>query len=292
MKIHNIPTDETLRSLLEYGCSDFPFEYYLDEINQFRSKSIEWHWHKEVEFSLVLKGSVRCFDEINVYELSTGDGLFINSGTLHRFESDNGGEMITMVFAPALIAPQDSFLYREFVERILTSHCSLIHFKRTDENNLPVLHCISSLYDATGKHFLAIRNAASFLWEELLTVTENELTQKENKVDKLLRARIQQMVQYIHNNFQEHIKLEEIARAANISVSESLRCFHSSMQTTPIRYLNQYRLERAKELLLSTSDSVINISMNTGFENPSYFCRIFKKMYGISPNQYRKLYSQ
>ena len=292
MKIHNIPTDETLRSLLAHGCAEFPFEYYLDEINQFHSQSIEWHWHKEVEFSLVLNGSVRCLDELNVYHLSPGDGLFLNSGTLHRFESENGGTMINMVFAPELIAPQASLLYREFIEGIISSDCPLIHFKSSDEKNLPILQNIRMLYDATSRNFFAIRNAASLLWEELLNVTKNEFSQTQSRVDKLLRARMQKMIQYIHQNYQRQIKLSEIADAANISVSEALRCFRASMHTTPINYLNQYRLEYAKRLLLATSDSVISIAMNTGFENTSYFCRVFKRRYGNSPNKYRKLYSQ
>lgn len=287
MKIHNIPTDETLRSLLAHGCADFPFEYYQDEINQFHNQSIEWHWHKEVEFSLVLKGNVHCFDELNVYHLSPGDGLFLNSGTLHHFESENGGTMVTMVFAPELIAPQESLLYREFIEGIISSDCPLIHFRSSDEKHLPILQNIQMLYDATDRNFLAIRNAASLLWEELLNVTKAYFPQSQSKVDKLLRARIQKMVQYIHQNYQRQIKLSEIADTANISVSEALRCFRASMHTTPINYLNQYRLKCAKRLLLATSDSVISIAMNTGFENPSYFCRAFKKQYGNSPNKYR-----
>ena len=291
MKIYAIPTDETMRSLLDHGCRDFPFEYYLDEINQFHSQSIEWHWHKEVEFSLVLYGNVRCIDEVNIYHLSSGDGLFLNSGTLHRFESDDGGTMINMVFSPELIAPQDSFLYRDFVERILSSDCPLIHFRNSAEKDLGILQSIQTLYDATNRNAFAIRNAASLLWEELLNVIKDESIKPQSRVDKLLRARMQKMVHYIQNNYQTHIKLDEIASAANISTSESLRCFRASMQTTPISYLNQYRLECARKQLLSTSDSVISIAMSTGFDNPSYFCRAFKKKHGYSPNRSRKLYS-
>ena len=288
MKIRDIPTDETLRSLLTHGCADFPFEYYLDEINRFQSQSIEWHWHTEVEFSFVLRGNVRCFDEINVYQLSPGDGLFLNSGTLHRFESDNGGAMINMVFAPELIAPQGSLLYKEFIEGILSSACPLIHFRSNVDRHLPVLNAIRALYSATGRSFLAIRNAASLLWEELLEATKDAPAHTPSRVDQLLRARMQKMVHYIQQNHHRPIRLGDIASAANISASEALRCFHASMQTTPVNYLNQYRLECAKRLLLSTSDPVISIAMNTGFENPSYFCRIFKGRYGQSPNRYRR----
>lgn len=292
MKAHTIPTDETMRSLLSYGHAEFPFKCYLDEMNLFHSNSIEWHWHKEVEFTFILNGNIRCFDAINIYPLSPGDGLFLNSGTLHRFESDNNGTMVTMVFLPNLIAPSESLLYREFIEEILTSGSPAIHFRSDVEKDLSVLQCIRMLYDSTNRNHFAIRNAASLLWEELLNFTKDTLTRTQDKVDKLLRARMQKMVHFIQQNHQRHIKLNEIANSANISISESLRCFRSSMQTTPINYLNQYRLECARRLLLSTSDSVISIAMASGFENPSYFCRVFKKKYGNSPNVYRKFYSQ
>lgn len=180
MKIHEMPTDETMRSLLVHGCADFPFEYYLDELGTFQSRSIEWHWHKEVEFSLVLEGSVRCFDELNVYELAPGDGLFINSETLHRFESEDGGRMINLIFSPELIAQRGSLLYREFVEGILTSECPLICFKNSEEKDKAVLQRISALYESTGRSFLAVRNAASLLWEELLNVSMDEFGQKQS----------------------------------------------------------------------------------------------------------------
>lgn len=291
MKINNIPTDEALRSLLTHGCAEFPFEYYLDEIDRFRSKSIEWHWHREVEFSLILRGTVRCCDGRNAYHLTAGDGLFVNAETLHRFESDDGGIMVNMVFAPELIAPQRSLLFTEYVESVLTSECSLVPFRKDNAREQPVLHRIACLYKATGKNLFAVRNAASLLWESLLDFAGGELAQAQNKVDKLLRARMQKMVQHIHGNYQKRITLCELAAAANISVSESLRCFHAAVQTTPIQYLNDYRLGRAKELLFSTLDSVTNIAAATGFESPSYFCRVFKKRYGVSPNTFRNSYT-
>ena len=289
MKIDNIPTDETLRSLVSHGSPEFPFEYYLDDINQFHSRNIEWHWHKEVEFSLIMKGTVCCYDELKEYRLFAGDGLFLNSGTLHHFESEDAGTMVTMVFLPELIASQGSLLYREFIEDIISSDCPSIPFRSDDEKHLPVLQKMHLLYDSTNRDAFAIHNAASLLWEELLNVAKDDFFSTRSRVDKLLRARMQKMVHYIQQSYQSHIKLDDIAKAANISVSESLRCFHASMQTTPIRYLNQYRLECAKRLLIDTSDSVSSIALNTGFENPSYFCRTFKMRYGSSPNKYRNL---
>ena len=54
-----------------------------------------------------------------------------------------------------------------------------------------------------------------------------------------------------------------------------------------VQYLNDYRLEVAAKLLTTTSDDIINIAINTGFDNLSYFNRCFKKKYGITPGKYR-----
>ena len=288
MKIQNIPTDDTMRSLLIHGSTEFPFEYYLDEIDQFHEKSIAWHWHKEVEFSLILSGTVRCCDEQNSYRLAVGDGLFINSGTLHRFESEDSGVMVNMVFAPELIAQPGSLLFTEYVEKIITSGYPLLVFRKACCKDQQVLEYIAQLYKTTDKSPFSVRNAALRLWEALLDFIGDEFPQERKGDNKLLRARIQKMVQFIHENYPARIRLTEIAQAANISVSEALRCFRVSAQTTPISYLNDYRLTRAKELLVSTHDPVISIAAAVGFVNPSYFCRSFKKKYSISPSLYRK----
>ena len=287
MKIQSIPTDDTMRSLLPYGSADFPFEYYLDEIDQY--KSIEWHWHQEAEFSLVLKGTVHCSDELSVYHLSPGDGLFINSGTLHRFQSEDGGVMVNMVFAPELIATPGTLFFTEYVEKIIDSECPLLVFRKDHPKEQQVLDYIQQLYSVVDKNPFSVRNGTCRLWEALIDFTGDQLPQAQSKKNRLLRARMQRMVQFIHENFAAQIRLEEIAGAANISTSEALRCFRTSVQTTPIQYLNDFRLARAKELLLSTGDSVTGIAVAVGFENASYFCRAFKKKYMVSPNQFRKL---
>ena len=54
-----------------------------------------------------------------------------------------------------------------------------------------------------------------------------------------------------------------------------------------IQHLNSYRLEIAAELLTTTTDTILDIAISTGFNNISYFNRCFKKKYGVSPRKYR-----
>ena len=67
-----------------------------------------------------------------------------------------------------------------------------------------------------------------------------------------------------------------------------MKLFKEKMEMSFVKYLNNYRLEVAAELLTTTSDDIINIAINTGFDNLSYFNRCFKKKHGITPGKYRK----
>ena len=87
--------------------------------------------------------------------------------------------------------------------------------------------------------------------------------------------------------------LHSITLGNNKKVSSETYVFHlkffkETMGMSFIQYLNDYRLEVAAKLLTTTSDDIIDISVNTGFENLSYFNRCFKKKYGTTPGRYRK----
>jgi transcriptional regulator GlxA family with amidase domain len=82
--------------------------------------------------------------------------------------------------------------------------------------------------------------------------------------------------------------MEEISMSAGISKSEALRCFRQSMQTTPYRYLMDYRLSKAASLLSETEIQVSEVMIRCGFHQQSYFGKCFKERIGMSPKSYQK----
>ena len=102
------------------------------------------------------------------------------------------------------------------------------------------------------------------------------------------QARLQLMMQYIHQNYSYSISLDDIAGYAGISKSTVLNLFHKYLHITPINYLISYRLNEAARLLSKTEKKVNTISIETGFNNVDYFCRLFKKHYHLTPTEYRK----
>ena len=102
------------------------------------------------------------------------------------------------------------------------------------------------------------------------------------------QARLQLMMQFLHQNYAKDISLEEIACYANISKSTVLNLFNRFLHITPINYLIAYRLKKAALLIKNTEKKINTISCETGFHNVDYFCRAFKKSYKMTPTEYRK----
>ena len=72
-----------------------------------------------------------------------------------------------------------------------------------------------------------------------------------------------------------------------VSKSTALNLFHKYLHDTPVHYLLKYRLQEAAILLTTTKKKVIVIAENVGFETVDYFCKQFKKYYGVTPTEYR-----
>lgn len=99
---------------------------------------------------------------------------------------------------------------------------------------------------------------------------------------------IEKAVQYFNENYSLPISIEEYAAAQHMSVCWFIRSFRRYMGNSPLAYLTSIRINKARDLLETTDYTVSEIGETVGYENPLYFSRIFKKMTGISPQQYRK----
>lgn len=116
MKINNsypkILTEETLRETISHGNNEFPFCYYLKDIWMYDFHCVDWHWHPEVEFVFLEKGTATLLVESNHYILTEGNGVFINSQVIHRFEADDHAISPNSVFFPSLLSHEKNSVKR------------------------------------------------------------------------------------------------------------------------------------------------------------------------------------
>ncbi len=99
---------------------------------------------------------------------------------------------------------------------------------------------------------------------------------------------MKKVLAYIHQNYNRDLSLEDVAGAVYISPCYLSRIFKQTQGLNFIDYLTSVRLENAKHLLRTTSESIAEIAKKVGYRDPKYFSRVFKKYEGCSPGEYRK----
>jgi signal transduction histidine kinase/AraC-like DNA-binding protein len=93
---------------------------------------------------------------------------------------------------------------------------------------------------------------------------------------------------YIHENYADSLTRGDIARHIGISEDHLTYCFRQELDTTPIAYLQRYRVNVAKHLLRETDRTITDIALSVGFSDSGYFSRIFRRETGMSPDSYRR----
>lgn len=285
-----IKTDETLRETVCHGSEEYPFKYYTEDIWLFDFHCIDWHWHSEVEFVFIEKGTAEFLVGSGRYVLTEGMGIFINSQVIHRFEASESVIIPNIVFSPSLLSAEDSLLYRKYVEPLLASSIECLTFSPEVPWQKNVLKNLLSVFDVQETANICEIKTVELLLEIWETLYENANISESAPAAKAsahTQAQLQIMMQYIHKNFSEHITLADIAQTVSVSKSSALNIFNKYLRISPVSYLINYRLKRAAKLLASTDSSIYSIACNTGFENIGYFCRSFKELFGVTPSAYR-----
>lgn len=106
------------------------------------------------------------------------------------------------------------------------------------------------------------------------------------KIDRKIRP----VVAYIEKNYKLPVTLDEMAELIDVSKSYLCRVFKQAYGVTPVTFLLNYRVSKAKQLLISTDMKIRLLAVECGFNDTSYFCMVFKKSEGITPEEFRTLH--
>lgn len=101
-------------------------------------------------------------------------------------------------------------------------------------------------------------------------------------------SQIQQIIDYINRHYGQKISTKDVAVEIGLTTNSFCRMFKKTTGKSFISYLNQYRVARASKMLIETEDQISTIMYKCGFENPSYFSKIFFQHQLMSPRDYRK----
>lgn len=304
-----------LKELAFHGNREFPLQYYVDDLVCFPDSQIPLHWHTELEFFLS-SGPVLAQIGRSEILLEKGWAIFVNSNVLHSFtllSPEPSCLCPNIVFSGDLIAPASHIIHQKYIRAITADPklpCILLKpcvpWQKESLSRLDRLFSILQKYglSKTGGKFpllpfehadlespcfeMQVQNELNHIWQLLYSHLTEIPSVKIEKGEHTLQIRIQKMLNFIYDNYASRISLEDIAGSANISKSEATRCFQAYMNQPPVSHLLDYRLEKAKELLSSTTETVEEISRKCGFQSSGYFCRVFRKRNGMSPKEYQR----
>lgn len=129
--------------------------------------------------------------------------------------------------------------------------------------------------------------ALSLLLRELLLLVRRSLLESPQR-DGRAQREILEAIRFFQENFSSEIVIADYAHSHHLSACWFIRSFRQYTGVPPLRYLTDIRMERARFLLENTDYNIGEIGDIIGYRNPLYFSRIFKKIHGLSPAQYRK----
>lgn len=288
--LNTMSLTEKHREHLQNGGSDFQFTALESNLALFTNNSSTWHWHEFVEFAYVIDGALEGQTPTNTYRVGQGDGYFINAGVLHTHRMLGMAATIRVIqFMPSFLGGSNE-IYRQFVSPV--EKCRALESLRLspdDPRGRAILEELQRILDlAEGEptgYTLKIAGRLFLLWELLYEAVAPNLTADaaDHTAD-----RVKTMLSFIHENYAESITVDDIAASANISEREAYRSFNQVLGMTPIVYLQRHRIGRVERLLAETDLPITEISLSCGFQNPSYLCKVFREMNGLTPRQFRK----
>lgn len=269
------------------------YPYVLNRVSSAQTR-VPWHWHEEVEFSLVRSGALKVSIAGHSRVFRENEGFFINTNILHTMEPEREGEEVRwdshMLHPTLLGGPYRSIFDTKYMAPILKNrNCELVEFCTDDPQDRQITALLDRAAAMQSDPFSEFRTRNLFCDIWLMLMGKMEKLERDALLPRpVSQERIQMMLGFIHQHYAENLTLEQIAAAAIISRRECLRCFQSCIQKTPFEYLMDYRLRMAEQMLRTTTHSITDVAMRAGFGTGAYFTKCFRESRGITPGQYRK----
>ncbi|MDF9842136.1 MULTISPECIES: AraC family transcriptional regulator [unclassified Paenibacillus] len=257
------------------------------------------HWHKEIEMIYVTKGRLNLGINDTPIRMEQGEVQFINGGDVHYFLASPESERVVLQFDLSLFQELAATCGNDFSLREVFTAMEHSSSGWPRETAGRIISLIESIYEEDtrrGEGYAYLIKARLF---ELLTVilrevprnnagrlpkfSEDTLSQSREMLERLERIFI-----YVEQHYQEPITLNEVARHMGFSPYYFTKLFKKHTGMTFVAFLNEYRLNKAKWILLNEDLPMSAVAESAGFGSVKTFHHFFKSATGISPLKYHK----
>ena len=273
-----------------HGEADFPVVRYRTTLHA-TYQDVPTHWHEEAELTLIVRGGSTYTVQLTSEQVKEGDIVFVPPQVLHAVTT-GGGEM-----------ESDTFVFHmDFLGGRSGDVCNLRYLAPLSAQKLippMVIRRGHPAYDALLQVILEMNRS----WEQREVGYELMMKAKlltalallmphcvKDSVELALRAehaeKIKAALEFMDKNYGEEIAIADVAAACYFSQYHFMRFFKKYMGMSCGEYLKNLRLEKAAKAFASGNTGIMDVAMDAGFRNLSYFYREFQKKYGYTPKQF------
>lgn len=272
---------------------EFPYNTYLCCIPM-DFTHVPIHWHNEMELIVIQKGSGIISVDFITHEVKAGDIVFVLPGQLHSIKQKKEARMEyeNILFQPSmLLCSEPDLCGTDFILPLMENPATIQTFLTPDapayESLSGCIRKIDNLCDSRPKGYqLAVKG---WLFQFMFYLVSNQQTLKQpSQAHQKHMDKLKTILKYVEEHYNEPSSIEDMANLIHYSKSHFMKFFKTHMNMGFTQYLNHYRMSMAAKLLVSTDDSVLTIAVSSGFDNLSYFNRLFKREFHITPREYRR----
>ncbi len=250
-----------------------------------------YHSHEHLELVYILSGEGNYRIEGTVVKVAAGDLLIFNPAVSHQSVRDEGSNWSTTEFVVGFTDIQLPGYPRDYIP--LKDNRYLLHAEGDLKSKIVRICTLLDLENRMGQEGRYMMQKALLMQLLVLVLREqcestaiNSACESKGLNKAYMVGRI---IDYFEEHYDEKISLEHIAENMYLSPFYISKIFKSETGETPIRYLINIRLERAKQLLEEGHrGSIQEIAASVGYEDAYHFSKLFKKRYGMTPSEAKK----
>lgn len=272
---------------MENEMGDLPVSYYyIDKMHP--SYCAPLHWHRSVEILRVVQGELIINTTGKIITAKSGEIIFINQDTVHGFSIDPecGDCIYEVIDFDLYIIMRHTTLCMDLLHKLSSKK---IRFTSFSKSNFVAYSEANTFFNTVSQinntNSLLIAGALfrflGVIYKEHLYTKSEDLSE----IDFFFKP----VLEFISKNYDQNIKLVQLANISNMSVSHFSLKFNETFHQSPIQYLISYRLDKACQMLIETSYTITDIGYKCGFNDSSYFTKKFIKYKNMTPKQYRSI---
>lgn len=283
------------------GEVEYPVHVSIIDLNRAYMGRIHWNWHPEIEICIIEQGSATFYWDDTEITLHAGQGFFMNQNVMHSITPAPPEEechMYSVLFHPSyLFGYGNSVFTGKYIVPLLNEpslRTLVLDPDDTLQKDLLTLtqHIITANTEKDFGYEIVTKSDLCQIWLLLLeyyTPLVNDIQQIATVNPDELRTK--EIMRYIEAQYAEKITLDDLSSHVHISKSECCRCVKRCLNMTPVEYLMKYRIFRAASMIQCNDPmaaSFSDLAFSVGFNNVSYFNKVFRQYLNCTPGEYRK----